>query len=137
LSFALWAEVDVRGGAGQRKQLAQQRDVVVIPRARREQCAEFAELGFRRVVAAKPGSTFELGFEWIERAVLMVWRAEIAQPGMWLAFEVGGKCRRQPRLADTRLAGDQHHPSFAAYCLLPSPAQQLDFLVAPDERRLP
>src|SRR5262249_37186509 len=28
-------------------------------------------------------------------------------------------------------------PSFAAFCLLPAPPQQLDFLVAPDERRLP
>src|ERR1700738_2902587 len=80
---------------------------------------------------------FELGDEGVECAVLVVRRAEIAQPGMRLAFDVPGKCRRQPRLADARLAGNQHYPSFAAFCLLPAPPQQLDFLVAPDERRLP
>src|SRR5437016_5091700 len=79
---------------------------------------------------------FELGDEGVERAVLVVRRAEIAQPGMRLAFDMRGKCRRQPRLADARLAGNQYHPSFAGLCLLPAPPQQLDFFVAPDERRL-
>ena len=77
------------------------------------------------------------GHEGIERTVLVVRRAEITQPGMRLAFDVRGKCRRQPRLADSWLAGNQHHPSFAGFCLLPTPPQQLDFFVAPDERRLP
>ena len=36
LAFALRAEGEVRGGAWQRKHLAQQRDIVVVPRARRE-----------------------------------------------------------------------------------------------------
>ena len=137
LAFALRAEVEVRGGTRQRQQLAQQRDIVVIPRARREQCPQFAELGFDRVVAGEPGGAFELGDEGIERAVLVVRRAEIAQAGMRLASDVLGKRRRQPRLADARLAGDQHHPSFAALRLLPAADQQLDFLVTPDERRLP
>ena len=45
--------------------------------------------------------------------------------------------RHEPRLADARLAVDQHHPSFAALRLLPAAQQQLDFLLAPNERRLP
>jgi hypothetical protein len=57
LPFAPLAEVQVRGGTGQRKQLAQQRDIVVIPHARGEQCPQFAELGIDRIVAGKPGST--------------------------------------------------------------------------------
>ena len=60
LPFALRAEVEVRGGTRQRQQLAQQRDIVVIPRARREQCPQFAELVFDRVVAGEPGGAFEL-----------------------------------------------------------------------------
>ena len=60
LPFALRAEVEVRGGTRQRQQLAQQRDIVVIPRARREQRPQFAELGFDRVVAGEPGGAFEL-----------------------------------------------------------------------------
>jgi hypothetical protein len=88
LTSALRAEVEVRGGTRQRKQLTQQRDIVVIPRARSEQCPQFAELGIDRIVADKPGSAFELGFEGIERAVPVVRRAEIAQPAMRLAFDV-------------------------------------------------
>src|SRR5262249_23483453 len=93
-------------------------------------------LGIGRIVAVKPGSMFELGDEGIERAVLVVRRAEITEPGMRLAFDVRGKCRCQPRLADARLTGNQHYPSFAAFCLLPAASHQLDCLVAPDERRL-
>jgi hypothetical protein len=90
----------------------------------------------RPIVAGKPGSTIGLDAGGIERAVLVVRRAEIAQPRMRLAFDVRGKRRRQPRLADARLAGNQHHPSFAAFCLLPTPSQ-IDFFAAPDERCLP
>jgi hypothetical protein len=137
LAFALRAEVEVCGGIRQRQELAQQRDIVVIPRARCEQCPQFAEPGFDRVVAGKPGGAFELGDERIERAVLVVRRTEIAQAGMRLAFDVLGQRRREPRLADARLAGDQHHPSFAALRLLPAADKQLDFLITADEWRRP
>ena len=56
---------------------------------------------------------------------------------MRLGSDVLRKRRREPRLADARLAGDQHHPPFAALRLLPAAEQQLDFLVTPDERRRP
>ena len=36
---------------------------------------------------AKPGGVFESGDEWVERALLMVGRAEIAQPGVRLIPE--------------------------------------------------
>ena len=45
--------------------------------------------------------------------------------------------RRQPRLADARLAGDQHHPPFAALRLLPASDKQFDFLLTTDEWRFP
>ena len=60
LPLALRAEVEIRGGTRQRQQLAQQRDIVVIARARREQRPQFAKLGFDRVVAGEPGGAFEL-----------------------------------------------------------------------------
>src|SRR5215472_3110148 len=44
---------------------------------------------------------------------------------------------RQTRLANTRLAGDQHHPSFAELRLLPAPRQEVEFFVAADQRRDP
>jgi hypothetical protein len=49
--------------------------------------------------------------------------------------EAEGQRRCQPRLADARLARDQHHPSFTALRLLPSADKQFDFLIAPDEQR--
>ena len=56
---------------------------------------------------------------------------------MRLALDVFGKRGREPRLADPGLAGDQHHPPFAGLCLLPAADKQLNFLLTPDERRLP
>ena len=84
-----------------------------------------------------PAACSSCAMNGIERAVLVVRRAEIAQTGMGLGSDVLGKRGREPRLADARLARDQHHPSFAALCLCPAPDEQLDFLVTPDERRLP
>ena len=52
---------------------------------------------------------------------------------MRLGPDVLGQGDREPRLADTRLAGDQNHSSFAALRLLPTADKQLDFLVTPDE----
>ena len=39
----------------------------------------------------------------------------------------------QPRLADTRLAGEQHHLTFTVFRLGPAPQQQFEFFFAPDE----
>src|SRR6266851_4352800 len=66
----------------------------------------------------------------------MVRRAEIAQAGMGLGSDLLGQRRGQPRLADAWLTGDQQHPSFAGLRLLPAAEKQLDFLFAPNERRL-
>ena len=43
--------------------------------------------------------------------------------------------REQPRLADPRLAGEEHHPALAAPGLPPAPQQQVDLLLAADQRR--
>ena len=72
LAFALQAEVEVGGGTRQRQQLAQQLDIVAISHPQREQCPQFAELLFDRVIAGEPGGAFELRDEWIKRAVLMM-----------------------------------------------------------------
>src|SRR5262245_50075290 len=65
----------------------------------------------------------------------MMRRAEIPQAGMRLARDVLGKRRREPRLADARLAGDQYHSTFPSLRLLPASDKQVDFLVTPDKRR--
>ena len=61
-------------------------------------------------------------------------RAEIAQPNRPLGLEPLLQCRGNPRLADAGLSGNQHDLTFAVLGLGPSSQQQLDFLVAADER---
>ena len=86
LAFALRAEVQVGGGTRQRQQFGEQLDFVIAPRAGREQCLQLPELLLGRVVAREAGGAFELGDERIERAVLVMRRAEIAQPRVRLAL---------------------------------------------------
>ena len=63
----------------------------------------------------------------------MMRRAEIAQPRVPVCpYGLGQRCA-QARLADPRLAGDQHDASFAAFRLLPAALQQIELLVAPDQ----
>ena len=137
LAFALRAKVEVCGGTRQRQQLAQQRDIIVIPHPRREQCPQLAELLLDRVIAGEPGGAFELEDERIERAVLMMRRAEIAHARVRLVLDTVRESGCESRLADARLTRDQHHPPFAALRLLPAVGKQLDFLVTTDERRRP
>ena len=49
--------------------------------------------------------------------------------------EPGAKLLDQPRLADARLADNQRELTFARARALPSPAEQIEFLLATDERR--
>ena len=64
----------------------------------------------------------------------MMRRAEIAQPRVPVCpYGLGQRCA-QARLADPRLAGDQHDASFAAFRLLPAALQQIELLVAADQR---
>src|SRR5215831_1658239 len=75
--------------------------------------------------------------EGIERAVLMMRRAEIAHARVRLVLDTLRERGGKSRLADARLSGDQHHPPFAGLRLLPAAGKQLDFFVATDERRRP
>ena len=52
---------------------------------------------------------------------------------MRLVHEPLLKRRGQARFADPRLAGDQYDAAFAERGLPPAPAEQLEFLIAPDE----
>src|SRR4029077_2965248 len=80
---------------------------------------------------------FELDDGRIQRAVLVTRRAEPAQPGMRLGLDPFRYRRRQPRLAEARLARDPHHAAFAGLGLLPAAQQKLQLLVTPDHRRRP
>jgi hypothetical protein len=54
---------------------------------------------------------------------------------VWLAAEPFHDGLGDTRLADPGLARDQHHPTLAALCLLPSSQEQVNLFVAADQRR--
>src|SRR5215469_12896802 len=88
-----------------------------------------------RVLAPEPGCPFESSDRWIERAVLMMGRAEGAQACVRLAAEPLHNGLSDARFSDARLAREQHHAALAALSLLPPAQEQVDLLVAADERR--
>src|ERR1700727_2877873 len=60
--------------------------------------------------------------------------AKVAQAGMRFVLELVFERRGEARFADARLAGQQHDAAFALLDLQPAPPQQLDLLVAADQR---
>jgi hypothetical protein len=87
LTLALRAQIEISGGIWQRQQLCQQLGLVIAAGIRREQRAQLPELPIPRVVAREPGGAFELSDEGVERAVLMVWRAEISYARMLVGLD--------------------------------------------------
>jgi len=100
-----------------------------------QDCLELGEPLLGWILAPEACCPLELGNAWIERAVLVVRRAEIAQARVWLADEPFHDSLSDTRLADPGFAGDQHHATVAPFCLLPPPQEQINLLVAPDKRR--
>ena len=81
----------------------------------------------------RSGRAFHLADDRIERAVRVLRGAEIAQAHVRLGGDAFQQRRREPRFADTGLAGEQHHLAFTRLCPRPAPQQQLGFFFPPDE----
>ena len=95
--------------------------------------SSLSSFGWRAVVVRESSGTLHLADDGVQRAVGVLWRAEIAQSRMRLRSNAFQHCSRQSRLADTRLARDQHHLAVAGLCLQPAPHQQFEFFVSPDK----
>jgi hypothetical protein len=68
-----------------------------------------------------------------KRAIGRLWRAEIAQPGVWLAGKAFQQCRSKSRFSDARLAREEHHLPFPVHRPRPAAQQQFEFFFAPDQ----
>jgi hypothetical protein len=99
-----------------------------------KQRLQLVELGLGRVVPLKPRGSFELHDCRVESAVLVVWRAEVAQSDVRLIAQPLLERNAQARLSNTRLALEQHDPPFTLPSLCPAPEQQLDLPLTSDER---
>src|SRR5215469_6079072 len=101
LLLALRAEVERREllAAGNRQHLGDQRDVARL-RPVAEQRLQLVELCCVRVVAGKPRGALQLADKGVERAVLIVRRAEISYSAVRLALDMCRQRRGQARFAD-------------------------------------
>ena len=124
------SEIDRR----QRVQVCDQRHVFHRRRGGREQRLQLSKPRRWPIRVPKTRRSLHLRDHRIERAVLMVRRAEIAQPSVRFGGDPLGQRLGEAGLADTRLGGNQHHPSVARLRLRPAAEQQLHFLVAADQR---
>src|SRR4029077_1303011 len=102
-------------------------------RALREQRIELVKFRLRGVVVPKSSGTLNLPNSRIKCAVGMLWRAEIAQSGLWLGSNSFQQRSRQSRFADARFTGQQYDLTFAGLRLRPAPQQQFEFFFASDE----
>src|SRR5262245_35984072 len=66
----------------------------------------------------------------------MMRRAKIAQPRVRLVAQLLQQSLGDARLADARLADDQDDRAVAGLCLLPTPRQQRNFLLAANQWRV-
>jgi hypothetical protein len=87
LALALRAEVEFGSATRQRKQLSQQFNFVTITGSDCDPAAQLSELLLDCVVPRKAGGAFELGDERVERACLMMRRAEVSYAGMLIGLD--------------------------------------------------
>ena len=115
-------------------QLCDQRHVFNRRLSGGEQRSQFGEPDRRRVRVSEAGRSLHLRDHRIERAVLMVRRAEIAQPNVRFSGDPLSQRLRKAGLAHARFSGNQHHPSVPGLRLRPAAEQQFHLLVAADQR---
>src|SRR5712664_3153369 len=85
-----------------------------------EEGLKLGELRRRRVAALEPGSPFELAYEWIQRTVGVVRRAELAHGDVGFGLDPLLKRQGDVRLTDTRLPGQHHSAAFTMRATLPA-----------------
>src|SRR5215469_6575015 len=91
----------------QRQKISEQRHVLVPQRSAGEHGLELLPRRRVRIVTAEPRRVSELLDKRVKRTVLVIGRTEVAQPNIRLAAEPLLQRRRNARLADAGLAGDQ------------------------------
>ena len=117
-----------------RQQIGEQRRVLGFLGTMHHHALELGQSAFRAVVAGEARDPLDLGDEGMERRALLVLRAEIAQPDRRLRFDLVQQHGRQARLADARLARQQHHLPRAALRLAPQIDQPLGLVVSAEQR---
>src|SRR5262245_17729443 len=100
-----------------RQQVCQQRSGLARAiRSLRHHRLKLVQPSLGTILPPKPGRPFELCDDWMESAILMVGRAIIAHPRVWLGAQLLKNGLGNTRLADTRLARDENHRALPGFC---------------------
>ena len=117
------------------EQRREQRDILGrVELDQRQRVLQVREPLLRRHVGAAEALAAPFG-DRVQRRVLQKLRTTPFDPGMRRVAQPRLKFLDQPRLAQARLANDQHQLPVALPRPLPAPHQHGDFLVATDQRR--
>src|SRR6516165_268994 len=118
----------------QRQEIGEQRYILVRRGSAGEHGLELLPLCRGCIVTGEPGRLSELLDKREQRAVLVVGRTEIAQAEMRLAAEPLLQSGHNARLADAGLSGDEHDLTVPCLGARPATQQQVDLLVAANQR---
>src|SRR3712207_6017289 len=87
------------------------------------------------VLALEPSRVLEAGNDGVQGTAYVLRRALEEQSGVQIIAELLPQSRGGPRLADTRLAHEQHELAFAFASQLPTFEKQCDLVLAADKGR--
>ncbi len=130
------AQLAVAALEGYRQQIREQRRVgdQVLSGAG-QQRFELVEPHLVGVSGCKSGGMLQLPYRRVENTARVIGRALIANRREVVAGDVLGEALQQPRLADARLARNQHHLALAGLGETPAVGQQAQLVHAADEFR--
>ncbi len=104
--------------------------------ARAQEFLELAALDRHRVVAAEASGVRKMSDDRLQRAALMMRETKVAHASRVVGFDLVEQRRDQARLADAGFARQQHHAAVIVFGLRPPAGQQIELLVAADQRHL-
>ena len=139
-SFFLAPRTELRQGAPRKldggeldgEQIGQQRERVVGGGVLRKRRAQLCGFRFSAVALAKLRCLLEMPYDRMKRHVLVLGGAKVAQPDVVLPLQPGFQRGSQARLADSGLAGDQHHLAKTAPDRIEMAHQLVDLRAAAD-----
>ena len=133
----LWAQLE-RWIASIRRGRQQRREEAHVFGQRFGRCENFLQLPqpiLGAVTAYATSLPFHPHRNWVERAVLVIRRAEVAQTDMLFLGELLLESCQQSRLADSRLPGEQHHSPLTRARLSPPMQKELELFFPTDHRQ--
>ena len=101
--------------------------------AARQERLQLVEPGLEQIVVLEGGGALQLLDQRVQRAGRVMGRALIEQADVELVLEPYTQFPNEARLADPRLARQQHHLTFAVPGLLPAAQQKSDLLLTADK----